>query len=145
VSALEAAQQQPEAIEVGKEDQQAAGDVGAFLTALSAVLRETVARLETTVGRMTDIVVNRSGPAERDLVVALQDFDRLNQEFIALGELLERFGVSHGRQPEDSAFDLGFAAISVIPMGDLKSRLIGQLNQVASELREPQGPEEAEF
>ena len=56
----------------------------------AALLLDNVLRLEETVGRVTDLVMG-SGRPDRELVVTLQSFDRLKQEFEALGDALTRY------------------------------------------------------
>ena len=63
-------------------------EVGTFLVATAEVLRETIVRFEKTTARITESVVTRPGQADRDLIVTLQDFDRLQQEFLTLAEVL---------------------------------------------------------
>jgi hypothetical protein len=66
-------------------------ELDAFLPALAGVLRETVARFEDTAGRVSDLVIQQREQASLDLIIALQDFDRLQQEFSALGDALLRY------------------------------------------------------
>jgi len=54
-------------------------DVGAFLAVFAALLLDNALRLDETVGRVTDFVM--ASKPNRDLVVTLQSFDRLKQEF----------------------------------------------------------------
>ena len=67
---------------------------------------------------------------ERELVVALQDFDRLQQEFVSFAEVFasaavkslesrQWITVKDGHPAED--------AIAKIPLTDLKSRILRQL------------------
>lgn len=66
-------------------------DLNAFLPALAGMLRETVSRFEDTANRVSDLVIQQREQASLDLIVALQDFDRLQQEFSALGDALLRY------------------------------------------------------
>ncbi len=121
------------------------GDVGAFLAALTAMLRETVLRFEATVGRITEIAVRKSGQIDRDLVVALQDFDRLQQEFATLGDVLAHIaGHSDGlRSVSDGAAFAGHEAIAAIPMAHVKERLVRHLEgRVANFAAAPEPNEE---
>src|SRR5260370_10949464 len=77
-----------EAVQSAAPARRAGDDVAAFLDTLATILRENVARLEGTVSRVSEMVLVRSGPAERDLIVTLQDFDRLQQEFAALVDVM---------------------------------------------------------
>ncbi len=51
-------------------------------------MRDAVTRFEQTSAGITEYVANRPNEANRDLIVTLQAFDRLNQEFVALAEVL---------------------------------------------------------
>ena len=57
-------------------------DVGSFLAVFAALLLDNVLRLDETVGKVTDLVIG-SGRPDNELIVALQSFDRLKQEFEA--------------------------------------------------------------
>ncbi|MGH6674133.1 MAG: hypothetical protein ACRECV_19470 [Xanthobacteraceae bacterium] len=103
-------------------------EIAAFLTAVAAVLREAVVRFEETTARITERVAGH--PArDRELVVTLQDFDRLQQEFVALAEVLGRSAAksrdSWSRTPGDRhpAED----AIAAVSIADIKERLLRQL------------------
>src|ERR1700758_1978091 len=65
-------------------------DIGAFLAVFAALMLDTILSFEETVGRITDMVM-ANGQAERELIVTLQSFDRLQQEFTALGDALSRY------------------------------------------------------
>ena len=73
---------------------QSGEDLGAFLGTIAKLLHETVAKFERTSSRITEIMVSLPGKTDRELILSLQDFDRLQQEFSALGEALARTGVS---------------------------------------------------
>jgi hypothetical protein len=69
-----------------------------------------------------------SGKPSRDLVVTLQSFDRLKQEFEALGDALTRYAESHttpisGAERAQVEQDV----IEAITMADLKERLLRRL------------------
>jgi hypothetical protein len=104
-------------------------EVAGFLAAVATVLREAVVRLEQTSSRISELVAGH--PArDRQLVVTLQEFDRLQQEFVALAEVLARAagkpGESWSRAPGGShpAED----AIAAVSIGDVKERLMRQLS-----------------
>lgn len=118
-------------------------EIRTFLAAISTVLHETVAAFELTVSRVTEITVTRSGRADRDLVVALQDFDRLQQEFATLGQVLGKLsGKSHaGAEKQEVGHHEVIAEISI---ADLKERLAHHLMMLTSDL--PEVPaEDVEF
>jgi hypothetical protein len=96
-----------------------------FLAAMATTLRETVTRLEATVGRITDIAVVRSAGTDREMVVTLQEFDRLQQEFVALCEILAKLAakgsVASGDQSDASQWNK--QVIAGVPVAALKDRL----------------------
>lgn len=105
-----------------------ANEVGAFLAVFAALLLDNVVRLEETVGSVTDLVMGNGHPS-REMIVTLQDFDRLKQEFEALGDALTRYAAAANRSTEDVS---GRAAlernvISGITVADLKDRLLSRL------------------
>jgi hypothetical protein len=116
---------QPAVGDAGAASVQASGELGAFLGTLAALLRETIARFEQTTGRVSDMVVAHTGRAGPDLVVALQDFDRLQQEFSALGEVLSRMeATTGGPWPGNLAVaDLKHELLKTVTIADLKQRL----------------------
>jgi len=99
-------------------------DVGAFLSVFAALLLDNVFRLEETASRVTDLLMS-SGRADRELIVTLQGFDRLKQEFEALGDALARYADSTNGLPDGKGrADLGRDIISAITVSDLKDRLL---------------------
>ncbi|HUC48731.1 MAG TPA: hypothetical protein VMA30_05040 [Xanthobacteraceae bacterium] len=64
------------------------GEVSTFLIAAASALRDAVTRFEQTSAGISAHVASRPNDANRDLIVTLQAFDRLNQEFVALAEVL---------------------------------------------------------
>lgn len=117
--------------------QRSPDEIRTFLAAISTVLHETVAAFELTVSRITEITVTRPGRADRDLVVALQDFDRLQQEFATLGQLLGK--LSNKSETSDSESG-GHDVIADISIADLKERLAHHLMVLTSDL--PDVPQE---
>ena len=70
-----------------------------------------------------------SGRPDRELIVTLQSFDRLKQEFEALGDALTRYAGSTNDVPlagEERA-QLGQDVIAAITVHDLKDRLLRRL------------------
>jgi len=127
---------------VGSSPQKSPDEIRTFLAAISTVLHETVAAFELTVSRITEITVTRPGRADRDLVVALQDFDRLQQEFMTLGQVL---GKLSGKSSDSAEEDVGHhEVIADISIADLKERLAHHLMILTSDLSDvPQ--EDVEF
>jgi hypothetical protein len=110
--------------------QVSSNDVGSFLAVFAALLLDNVMRLDETVGRVTDLVIGTGRP-DRELVVALQSFDRLKQEFEALGDALTRYAESTNAVPvsgEERA-QLGQEVIAAISLAELKDRLLGRLQE----------------
>jgi|EndMetStandDraft_8_1072994.scaffolds.fasta_scaffold157739_2 hypothetical protein len=115
------------------EGEEANEDVKAFLDALAALVRDTVVRFEETVGRVTDMVMpGGCRKADRDLIVTLQNFDRLQQEFAALGEALSRYASATNRLSDGDTDhrQLGHEVVSSICMADLKERFLHQLREL---------------
>ena len=112
-----------------------ADNVGAFLAVFAALLLDNVLRLEETVARVTDLIMS-SGRPDRELVVTLQSFDRLKQEFEALGDALTRYAKSTNAIPADGEerIQLGEEVISAITVADLKDRLLYRLKEQLPDL-----------
>ena len=113
-------------------------EVRPFLGAIATALRETVAAFESTVGRVTEITVTRPGKADRDLVVVLQEFDRLQQEFSNLSEVIAKLSLKSAAGAETDAF----ATISV---ADLKDRLARHIRALTVDLPAGDAGEEVVF
>jgi hypothetical protein len=112
-----------------------ADNVGAFLAVFAALLLDNVLRLEETVGRVTDLIMS-SGRPDRELVVTLQSFDRLKQEFEALGDALTRYAESTNAVPPagEERVQLGEEVIGAITVADLKDRLLFRLKEQLPDL-----------
>ncbi len=115
--------------------QDSADNVGAFLAVFAALRLDNVLRLEETVARVTDLIMS-SGRPDRELVVTLQSFDRLKQEFEALGDALTRYAESTNAIPADGEerIQLGEEVISAITVADLKDRLLYRLKEQLPDL-----------
>jgi hypothetical protein len=112
-------------------------DVGAILATSAALLRETIARFESTVGRITETMVTRSVHVDRDLIVTLQDFDRLQQEFAALSDVIAHCATTaYNGAPGDKsrmwAERHGRRAIAAITVADLRDRFLRHLDGAAA-------------
>lgn len=112
-------------------------DNGAFLAVFAALLLDNVLRLDETVGTVTDYVM--ATKPSRDLVVTLQSFDRLKQEFEALGEALTRYAEAHSSAPLSAGerAQLAQSVIAGITVHDLKERLLNRLQDDLPELPLP--------
>lgn len=121
-------------------------DLRAFLSAVAGLLHETAARFEDTVGRVTEIGMTQRGRPDRSLIVTLQDFDRLQQEFVALGDMLARYAAASddALSIRDGHADFGHV-IAAIAVGDLKARLLNRLNGKSIDLVAPLQPGEELF
>jgi hypothetical protein len=109
-------------------EQERGSDVGAFVAVFAALLLDNVVSLEETVGRVTDLVMSNGRP-DREMIVTLQSFDRLKQEFEALGEALTRYAEATNTTPPggDERAELERSVISAITVADLKDRLLARL------------------
>jgi hypothetical protein len=104
-------------------------EVRTFLAATAKTLRETVSRFEHSAARVMELVLTQPDHVDRDLVVALQDFDRLQQEFASLTEVLIQAGdkstdswlrgAGEGHPAED--------VIERVSIAELKERLLAHL------------------
>ena len=123
-------------------------DIKTFVAAISVVLRQTVAGFEDTVTRVTEITAMRPGKADRELVVALQSFDRLQQEFASLGEVLARLSAISGEHNLLGAAgptEPGYDVLSTISIADLKDRLSRQLRSFSIDLSPANSSDEVVF
>jgi hypothetical protein len=122
----------------------AGDDNGVFLTALATILRETVSNLESTVSRVSEMVVVQPGKAQRDLVMTLQDFDRLQQEFTTLGDILTCLASPPDSvdPDEEDPVHHGHKAVAAISIADLKHRLMRQIESALPADEEPPVDEE---
>lgn len=119
---------------------------GLFLAGVAGLLRETVLRFETMSSGVTDAVMSRAGMADRELIVNLQAFDRLQQEFVAVADVLARYSSAFDSLPIESGHErLQAEAISAIAVSDLKQRLLHHLQRDRSNELEPAPADEEEF
>lgn len=105
-------------------------DLAAFLGTLAAMLRETITKFEQTSSKVTDLIVTQPGQTDRELVVALQDFDRLNQEFAAICDALARTGTSMtGTWMHNDGDDHPkHKVIGAISIAELRDRMLSHLS-----------------
>lgn len=129
----------------------AVDDTKTFIAAIAVALRESVAGFEETVSRVTEITAMRPGRADRDLVVALQDFDRLQQEFATLGDILGRISAAPGidgtaqETAQENAGPSGHPLLDGIAMAGLKARLSFHLRSLTADPSDSDTSDEAEF
>jgi len=123
-------------------------DLREFLPAIAALLQETAGRLEDSAARVTEFVMTSRGRTDRNLVVTLQDFDRLRQEFTALGEALARYAATWDEASSEHASHDEFGhVIAAVTVGDLRDRLLHRLRsgEEAIELFVPLQPDDEEI
>ena len=98
-------------------------DLSTFLSVVAELLRETTHRFEETVAQVLELVMTGRGLEEKNLVLTLQDFDLLQQEFTALSEVLARYATAS----LDRASRLGeeelVRVLDAIPIADLRERI----------------------
>ena len=119
--------------------------VGRLLSAVSTVLHETLDRFENASGKVTQTVLTRGNPADHELIQALQNFDRIHQEFSAIKHMITHCATAsaEGRLADHSQW--GQDAVDGITLTDVKQRLLACLSDTAPEpIAEPVG-EEAVF
>lgn len=120
-------------------------EIATFLAATAAALRETITRFERTTARITESVTTRPSLADRDLIVTLQDFDRLQQELATLAEVLSRAAGKSGKSwlRAEGGGHPAEDAIATVSIADLKDRLMYSLS--ASPLDLAVGSDEVVF
>ncbi len=142
-SAIEAVPELPSAEPVDGSPGQKAGDVADLLAAIAISFRESIARFEDTVGTITEIVVKQPGGNDRNLVMALQNFDRLHQEFATLGEIVGRVAQDRDRGPGESA--ACGDVIASIPIEELKERVAYHFKTVTEDPKQLEESNDIEF
>lgn len=110
-----------------------------FLSGIAMLLRESVQQFESISGGITEAVMSKPGLVDRELVVTLQAFDRLQQEFVAVADILTRYSGSMQTESDGAGHIWldGDAAIAAIAMSDLKERLLYYLQREQSGSLEP--------
>ena len=123
------------------------GEIATFLVATAMVLRETVMRFEKTTARVTESVAARADQVDRDLIVTLQDFDRLQQEFATLAEVLTQAAAKPGESwlRAEGGNHPAEDAIASILIADLKDRLMQRLGFSPADAEASPVAEEAVF
>ena len=112
-----------------------ASELGAFLAVFAKLLLDNVSSLEETVSSVTDLIMRRGRP-DREMVVTLQSFDRLKQEFEALGVALTHFADTANSSSLDSeeSTRLQQKILASINVADLKDRLLRRLRDEAAKV-----------
>ncbi|MFN3350167.1 hypothetical protein [Pseudorhodoplanes sp.] len=107
----------------------ALSEIAALLGVLATLFLDNVRELEDTVARVTELVMRDSKP-DRELIVTLQSFDRLKQEFEALSGALARYAASTQALPLETSeprAPFGRDVIHEIVLADLKERFLDRL------------------
>jgi hypothetical protein len=105
--------------------------VGKLLAALASMLHEATSRFEETSDRIAQLVVERETGAGPELIVALQDFDRLRQDFVSIGNVLARCAKVTHESPSNEQYPLA-DILAEIPLVDFKRRLAQCLGWMSS-------------
>jgi len=100
-----------------------------LLSELSAVLCDVVVRFEETTSQVTEAIAFSRCEVSRELVVTLQDFDRLRQEYLAVAKVIGRIGTCLERAVAgDVEAEAQCAeAITEVPIAELRKRLMACL------------------
>ena len=108
-----------------------------LLMALANVMNDTAGRFEDTSSRVAQIVLGGSDQEGGDLVATLQNFDRLRQELVAIGDVLTGcIAPLDGAIGRDSQICDVRELVRSVPVADLRRRLLSQLDGGGSS-REP--------
>jgi hypothetical protein len=99
---------------------------GSVLSAISDVMSDTIRRFEEISARITQIVLTKGRNTHRELIVELQAFDRLQQEFTAFSNAIARCAAAGNELPWNSDQDarLRSEVIAVISVAELRGRLL---------------------
>jgi hypothetical protein len=126
----------------------ALSDIAALLGVLATLFLDNVRELEDTVARVTELIT-RDGRPDRELIVTLQSFDRLKQEFEALSGALARYAESTNAIPTEGdgpREPFGRDVIHEITLADLKERFLDRLeNGVSTAFQPLPEPSESEI
>jgi hypothetical protein len=102
-----------------------------LLKVLSTLFLDNVRHLEDTVSQVTDLIT-RDGKPDKELIVTLQSFDRLKQEFEALGGALAHYAdAAKGPLSGEALAQFGRQVIGTIALADLRVRLLDKLQPTA--------------
>jgi hypothetical protein len=117
------------------------------LAALASILRDSTGRFEQTSDRIAQLVVARESGSGVDIIVALQEFDRLRQDFEAIEGILAGCAQAIERPAATEPGHPLRDVIAEIPVVDFKNRLARRLAWVSQETNNADAPfvEEAIF
>jgi len=99
---------------------------GLVLTAIADVMGQTIGRFEEISARITQIVLTKRKNAHHELIVELQGFDRLQQEFAAFSNAIARCAAAINDLPWNSDQDarLRSEVIAAVSVSELRGRLL---------------------
>jgi hypothetical protein len=122
------------------------GEIDDLLAAIAISFRESITCLEDTVAKITDLVIKQFG-SDRDLVMALQNFDRLQQEFSTLGEVVALVSTARSRASDNETGVDEFCnlVIESISIAELKERIAYHFKTVAEDPALLEDSEDVEF
>ncbi|WP_342361717.1 hypothetical protein [Terrarubrum flagellatum] len=131
----------------GETSERRSNDAGSFLTALATLMNETVEELERTSTKIGEFIVGQSSRPDHNLVVTLQQFDRLQQEFRALADMTKHFAAAtnDNSSGEKWTFHHSSKAMDAITVADLKQRFNRYLESIEIELAQPSMFDEVVF
>lgn len=123
-----------------------AGEIDDLLAAIAISFRESITCLEDTVATITDLVITQFG-SDRNLVMALQNFDRLQQEFSTLGEVVALVSTARNRAADDDSGVDEFCnlVIESISIAELKERIAYHFKTVSDDPELLEDSEDVEF
>ena len=118
-----------------------------LLAAVASILRDSTGRFEETSDRIAQLVVARETGSGVDIIVALQEFDRLRQDFDAIESILSGCAkVIEHPAARETAHPFR-EVVDEIPVVEFKTRLGRRLDWVSREINPDDMPfvEEAIF
>jgi phosphoglycerate-specific signal transduction histidine kinase len=104
------------------------------LAALASILRDSTGRFEATSDRIAQLVVARESGSGVDIIVALQEFDRLRQDFEAIEGILAGCAQAIERAAANESGRQLREVIADIPVVDFKTRFARRLAWVSEEI-----------
>ena len=104
--------------------------VGRLLSAVSTVLHETLDRFEQASGKVTQTVLTRGSPGDHELIEALQNFDRIHQEFSAIKSMITHCATATAEGSVPGEVPCGAEAVANITLTDIKQRLLACLGEI---------------
>jgi phosphoglycerate-specific signal transduction histidine kinase len=104
------------------------------LATLASILRDSTGRFEETSDRIAQLVVARESGSGVDIIVALQEFDRLRQDFEAIEGILAGCAQAIERAAANESGRPLREVIAEIPVVDFKNRFARRLAWVSQDL-----------